>query len=135
MGVLYFFTGALCGIGWLVDACLIPSMVDDCNHRNDPKVIVVNSPSQNVNNNIIQITAPPATPQFYPPPQGYPPQGYPPQGYPPQGYGYPPPSPGQAYPPQGPGPASPPGYPPTQGGGYPSYVPADAASMGMPPKV
>ncbi|KAF0982420.1 hypothetical protein FDP41_011350 [Naegleria fowleri] len=33
--VIYFLTGALCGIGWLIDLCLIPSMVDRCNQANN----------------------------------------------------------------------------------------------------
>jgi TM2 domain-containing membrane protein YozV len=31
MGLLYFFTGGLCGVGWLLDAFLLPGMVEDCN--------------------------------------------------------------------------------------------------------
>ena len=141
MGVLYFFTFGIFMLGWLIDLCLIPSLVDDCN-RAAPQVVVVNrGGSQTLNQNVIQIGYPPQSPQGYgaaypqqgyPPPQGYPPQGYPPQGYPPQGY--PPPqgySPQQGYPPQG--------YPQQQYGAYPAqgyapqgypqqYQPAPAAS-------
>lgn len=31
-GLLWLFTGGLCGIGTIVDAFLMPSMVDDSNH-------------------------------------------------------------------------------------------------------
>eukprot|EP01088_Endostelium_zonatum_P022149 TRINITY_DN926_c0_g1_i1.p1 TRINITY_DN926_c0_g1~~TRINITY_DN926_c0_g1_i1.p1 ORF type:complete len:103 (-),score=4.28 TRINITY_DN926_c0_g1_i1:70-378(-) len=31
-GILWFLTGGLFLIGWLVDLCLIPGMVEDCNH-------------------------------------------------------------------------------------------------------
>ncbi|EFC39089.1 TM2 domain-containing protein [Naegleria gruberi] len=33
MGIVYFLTGGLCGIGWLIDICLIPGMVEDCNRQ------------------------------------------------------------------------------------------------------
>eukprot|EP01110_Echinostelium_bisporum_P001521 TRINITY_DN135_c0_g1_i1.p1 TRINITY_DN135_c0_g1~~TRINITY_DN135_c0_g1_i1.p1 ORF type:complete len:157 (+),score=44.04 TRINITY_DN135_c0_g1_i1:50-472(+) len=32
-GILYLFTLGLFGIGWLVDICLIPSMVEHCNRH------------------------------------------------------------------------------------------------------
>lgn len=32
-GILWALTGGICGIGWLVDAFLIPSMVDEANRE------------------------------------------------------------------------------------------------------
>ncbi len=32
-GTIWFFTGGLCGIGWIVDLFLIPSMDAQCNFR------------------------------------------------------------------------------------------------------
>ena len=32
-GLIYLFTAGLFGIGWLIDICLIPGMVEDYNHR------------------------------------------------------------------------------------------------------
>ena len=104
MGVLYFFTVGLFLIGWLIDLCLIPGLVDECNHRSQPIVIVAGGgATAGVNNNIVvqhqQAYAPyPQQPGSPYPPQGYPQQGYqqqqqgyPPQGYPPSAYGRPPP--------------------------------------------
>jgi len=33
MGIVYFLTGAFCGIGWLIDICLIPGIVEQCNAK------------------------------------------------------------------------------------------------------
>lgn len=33
MGVLYIFTGGLCGIGWLIDAFTMPGVVDRFNQK------------------------------------------------------------------------------------------------------
>jgi hypothetical protein len=35
-GILWFFTGGLCGIGWLVDVFLIPDLVRQANLREPP---------------------------------------------------------------------------------------------------
>eukprot|EP01027_Heterolobosea_sp_BB2_P016671 GEZU01023700.1.p1 GENE.GEZU01023700.1~~GEZU01023700.1.p1 ORF type:complete len:104 (+),score=28.60 GEZU01023700.1:545-856(+) len=32
-GVVWLLTCALCGVGWLVDACLIPAMVEEHNRK------------------------------------------------------------------------------------------------------
>ena len=40
-GLIWLFTGGLCGIGWLVDLFLVPGLVSDANRRNQPQQIVV----------------------------------------------------------------------------------------------
>lgn len=32
-GILWLFTGGLCGVGWLIDVFLIPGMVDEANRE------------------------------------------------------------------------------------------------------
>lgn len=52
LGVLYFFTFGLCGIGACLDLCLLPGAVKSINKRNKPVVVNVNqSNSQNVTQN------------------------------------------------------------------------------------
>eukprot|EP00727_Mastigamoeba_balamuthi_P008967 m51a1_g4693 hypothetical protein (152) ;mRNA; f:199706-200161 len=43
MGALYFLTGGLCGIGALVDLCLLPGAVERANARLRPATVVVNN--------------------------------------------------------------------------------------------
>ena len=101
MGVLYFFTWGLFFIGWIIDVCLIPSMVDDCNRAGSPGVVfVTGAPTANTNATVVHVQTPP--------PGAYPPGAYPPGAYPPGAYGSPP----QGYPPQG---YPPQGSPPQQG--------------------
>jgi len=51
-GLIYLFTFGIFGIGWLVDICLIPSMVDHYNthhhhqHHHSEQTIVVTTPYQ-----------------------------------------------------------------------------------------
>ena len=96
-GLLYLFTGGLFGIGFLLDLCLIPGLVDEYYANNKqgafgffPRAAVrVGSPPTSYANNM-------------PPTQGYYGQGaggYPPQqgGYPSQQGGYPPQQGGMMY--------------------------------------
>jgi len=120
MGVLYFFTLGLFLIGFWIDLCLIPSMVDECNARLKPVVVVAGgggAAAATAQSTVVINNTPSPAPYY--PPQGYPPQGYPPQGYPPQQGGYPPQG---GYPQQG-------GYPPQQGG----YPPQGGYQSPYPP--
>ena len=144
---LNFLCSGLFLIGWLVDICLIPSMVEDCN-RTSPQFIVVagGGGSQNVNQNIIQVSSP-APPQGYGaayptyqqmPPQGYPPQqqqwGAPPQGYPQQQYPqYGAPQQQQQYAPQQQQPYGYGAYPPQQYPPQQQYQGSPAQSPYPPP--
>ncbi|EGC31297.1 hypothetical protein DICPUDRAFT_156873 [Dictyostelium purpureum] len=80
-GVLYLFTGGIFLIGWLVDICLIPSMVEEENERDCHTITNVNV----VSNVSTGYPPQPAYPQQgYPQQPAYPQQGYPQQGYPQQ---------------------------------------------------
>ncbi|KAK5583125.1 hypothetical protein RB653_004715 [Dictyostelium firmibasis] len=87
-GVLYLLTFGCFFIGWFIDICLIPGMVEDYNAKHDAM-----SKGPTVTQVVVQpVYQAPPSPGGYPPqqPVGYPPQqpvGYPPQqpvGYPPQ---------------------------------------------------
>eukprot|EP01118_Nematostelium_gracile_P008916 TRINITY_DN2981_c0_g2_i1.p1 TRINITY_DN2981_c0_g2~~TRINITY_DN2981_c0_g2_i1.p1 ORF type:complete len:138 (-),score=32.15 TRINITY_DN2981_c0_g2_i1:112-486(-) len=43
-GIVWLLTGGLCGIGWLLDLCLIPGMVDDCNRSKHTTTTIITSP-------------------------------------------------------------------------------------------
>eukprot|EP00727_Mastigamoeba_balamuthi_P004893 m51a1_g14401 hypothetical protein (189) ;mRNA; r:378737-379303 len=43
MGLLYFFTGGLCGVGALLDICLLPGAVERANARSRPATVIVNN--------------------------------------------------------------------------------------------
>ncbi|KAM9948616.1 hypothetical protein ACTFIT_009814 [Dictyostelium discoideum] len=120
-GVLYLFTCGCFFIGWFIDICLIPGMVEDYNAKYDSMNKTTTTVTQVVVQPVYQGSpqqqpygAPPQQPYGAPPqqPYGAPPQqpyGAPPQqpygAPPPQPYGAPPPG---AYAPQG-------NYPPPYG--------------------
>ncbi|KYQ90839.1 TM2 domain containing protein [Tieghemostelium lacteum] len=76
-GVIYLFTLGIFFIGFCVDLCLIPGMVESENAKLRQ---MSSGPGVVVNTTVVQPVYQP------PPPQGYPQQG----GYPPQQGGYPP---------------------------------------------
>ncbi|KAL0487858.1 2 TM domain-containing transmembrane protein [Acrasis kona] len=68
-GVIWLFTGALCGLGWIIDICLIPGMVESENQRlNAGRQTIV------VTNNSPQYMPPQFMPQQYPQQNQYSPQ-------------------------------------------------------------
>ncbi|EFA76137.1 TM2 domain containing protein [Heterostelium album PN500] len=106
-GIIYLFTFGIFGIGWLIDICLIPGMVEHENtkhcHETTTSVVVVQQPAQPV----MYQQPPPGAPYQQPYGQPYPGQPYPGQPYPGQPY-----APQQAYPGQDPN-QPPMMYPPT----------------------
>ncbi|KAM9954630.1 hypothetical protein ACTFIW_003230 [Dictyostelium discoideum] len=112
-GVLYLFTCGCFFIGWFIDICLIPGMVEDYNAKYDSMNKTTTTVTQVVVQPVYQ-----GSPQQQP--YGAPPQPY---GVPPQQpYGAPPQQPYGAPPPQPYG-APPPGAYPPQGNYPPPYVP------------
>ncbi|KAN0031359.1 hypothetical protein ACTFIV_005223 [Dictyostelium citrinum] len=88
-GVLYLFTCGCFFIGWFIDICLIPGMVEDYNAKYDSM-----SKTTTVTQVVVQpVYQSPPSPGPYPPQQPY-------SAPPPQPYGAPPQQPYGAYPPQ-----------------------------------
>ncbi|KAL9652349.1 hypothetical protein ABK040_012005 [Willaertia magna] len=92
LGIIYLFTGGLCGIGQLLDLILIPGMVEDLNRREGMGSVSVTTVTTT------GYTQPVSTQPYYQyPNQGYVPpqtmnQGYVPnQNYIPPNQGYVPP--------------------------------------------
>eukprot|EP00727_Mastigamoeba_balamuthi_P012560 m51a1_g7927 hypothetical protein (144) ;mRNA; f:42851-43396 len=71
LGVAYFFTGGLFGIGSTLDLCLLPSAVARANRKDKAAVAVAPAPAgpiviQMTNNTVQQQVAPPPQPLFQP---------------------------------------------------------------------
>jgi hypothetical protein len=75
LGILYFFTFGLFLIGWVVDFCLIPGLVDECNARPAPIVVVTGGGAHPGHHTTVVYQQAPSPYAQYPP-QGYPPTAY-----------------------------------------------------------